>query len=168
MPRRRKYRNNAARQRAYRLRKSKSFYRPAKSYLWGTPSRLFAELDRKFHFDLDVCATPDAAKCARFFTPEMDGLKQQWSGTCFCNPPFRGLSKWVKKAYEESLTGATVVCLLPSRTDTGWFHRYVLRHAKVRFLPGRLKFGDAKTSAPFASLIAVFRPPSKKAPQTDK
>lgn len=128
--------------------------------LWSTPPELFRRLDARFHFDIDVCAVPSNAKCSRFFTPEQDGLKQEWKGTLFMNPPYgRTIGLWVRKAYESSLQGATVVCILPARTDTRWFHKYVAIGAdEVIFLAGRIKFGNATTGAPFPSVIVVFRP----------
>ncbi len=126
---------------------------------WETPGWLFNELDREFGFNLDVCATEENAKCAMYFSPEDDGLSQDWMGlTCFMNPPYgRGIGEWIKKAYEENLKGATVVCLLPARTDTRWFHNYIYGKAEIRFLRGRLKFVGAKNSAPFPSMVTVSR-----------
>lgn len=127
----------------------------SKTDLWGTPQDLFDELDAEFHFDLDVCALPDNAKCKRYYTPEMDGLSQKWGGCCWCNPPYgRQIGKWIKKAAE---SGTTVVMLLPARTDTKWFHDYILGKAEIRFLKGRLKFGGCNNSAPFPSMVVVFR-----------
>lgn len=126
---------------------------------WETPKDFFQKLDDEFRFDLDVCATPENAKCKRYFTKEQDGLKQEWKGTCWMNPPYgRQISLWVKKALDSARGGATVVCLLPSRTDTQWWHSYVIAHAaEVRFIKGRLKFGGSKNSAPFPSVVVVFR-----------
>lgn len=127
---------------------------------WATPPALFAEIERKYgRFDADVCATAGNAKCAKFFSPEQDGLKQPWTGRCWMNPPYgRTISDWVRKAWESSLAGATVVCLLPSRTDTRWWHTWVLPFGEVCFLPGRVKFGGSVNSAPFPSAVVVFRP----------
>ncbi len=123
---------------------------------WSTPDDLFAELNEIFHFDLDACACPQNAKCERYFTKEQDTLKQHWRGTVWMNPPYgRKIAAFMRKAYEESLAGATVVTLVPSRTDTGWWHRYA-RRGQIIFLRGRLKFGDASTSAPFPSAIVIF------------
>ena len=127
----------------------------SKTDLWGTPQDLFDELDAEFHFDLDVCALPENAKCERYYTPEQDGLSQEWTGTCWCNPPYgRQIGKWVRKAAE---SGTTVVMLLPARTDTKWFHDYILGKAEIRFLRGRLKFGGCNNGAPFPSMVVVFR-----------
>lgn len=126
--------------------------------LWSTPQATFDRLNAEFGFTLDVCAQPENAKCQRFFTPEEDGLAQVWNGICWCNPPYgREIGRWIRKAYESSQMGATVVCLVPARTDTKWFHSYVLHHAEIRFIKGRLKFGNAKNSAPFPSAIVIFR-----------
>lgn len=124
---------------------------------WETPQWLFDEYNSKYNFALDVCALPENAKCRRYFTPETDGLKQEWGGYCWMNPPYgRRIAEWVKKAYEESRKGATVVCLLPSRTDTKWWHDYCMK-GEIKFLRGRLKFGNSKNSAPFPSAIVIFR-----------
>jgi phage N-6-adenine-methyltransferase len=126
---------------------------------WETPQFLFQGLDAEFGFELDVCATPDKAKCKRFFSPFEDGLKQDWGGAvCWMNPPYgRAIGLWMEKAFESAKRGATVVCLVPARTDTDWWHRYAQR-GEVRFLRGRLKFGNAINSAPFPSAIVIFKP----------
>ena len=128
--------------------------------LWATPIDFYNELDAEFHFDLDPCATHDNAKCAKYYTKETDGLKQDWGGhTVFCNPPYgRVIGDWVKKAYEESKKpNTTIVMLIPARTDTKYFHDYIYHKAEIRFVRGRLKFGDAKNSAPFPSMVVIFR-----------
>lgn len=125
---------------------------------WETPQELFDKLDDEFWFDIDVCATKENTKCGFYFTKQLDGLSQPWVGTCWMNPPYgREIGKWVKKAYESAMNnGATVVCLLPARTDTSWWHDFVMR-GEIRFLRGRLKFGGCKNSAPFPSAIVIFR-----------
>lgn len=125
---------------------------------WATPQDFFDDLDREFGFTLDVCADDQNAKCGRYFTREQDGLDQDWRGICWMNPPYgRGITeKWMQKAYEASKKGATVVCLVPSRTDTKWFHEYAVK-GEIRFVKGRLKFGGAKHPAPFPSIIVVFK-----------
>ena len=136
---------------------SESLY-SSQTDMWETPQDLFDDLDREFHFDLDVCAIPENAKCKKFYTPEQDGLRQPWDGTCWCNPPYgREIGKWVRRALFESFGGATVVMLLPARTDTKWFHDYIYKRAEIRFLKGRLKFGNSKNSAPFPSMVVIFR-----------
>lgn len=113
----------------------------SKSCEWNTPDCLFDELNSEFRFNLDVCATPENAKCERFFTKEDDGLSQSWDGcNVWCNPPYnKEITKWTKKACE---TKNAVICmLLPARTDTKWFHDYVLGKAsEIRFIKGRLRF----------------------------
>jgi phage N-6-adenine-methyltransferase len=125
--------------------------------LWATPQKLFDALNAQYGFSVDVCATADNAKCPVFFTPEQDRLAQHWSGTCWMNPPYgRDIGKWIQKAHDTAQQGdATVVCLLPSRTDTAWWHEYCLK-GKVTFIRGRLKFGTATNSAPFPSVLVEF------------
>ena len=127
----------------------------SKNEVWETPQDLFDKLNQTYHFDLDVCALPYNAKCKDFFTPEIDGLKQVWDGkVCFCNPPYgRKIGDWIEKA---ATSQALTVMLLPARTDTKWFHNWVLPYAEIHFLYGRLKFGGSKNSAPFPSMIVVF------------
>ena len=132
----------------------------SKEEKWATPQDFFDKLNDEFHFTLDAAASPDNAKCANYFTEEQDGLAQSWEGhTVWCNPPYcRKTGLWVKKAYEEhQRTGCTVVMLLPSRTDTRWFHDYILGKAEIRFIKGRLKFGGNKNSAPFPSIVVIYR-----------
>ena len=126
---------------------------------WPTPQWLFDALNREFGFNLDPCATHNNAKCVRHFTREEDGLAQDWgAATVFMNPPYgREIRHWMRKAFESARAGATVVCLVPARTDTDWWHRYAIRGA-IRFLKGRLKFGGAPHAAPFPSAVVVFRP----------
>lgn len=129
----------------------------SKTDLWETPKVFFDELDKEFHFELDVCALPENAKCKNYFTPEIDGLKQKWCGICWMNPPYgREIGNWMKKAYESSQDGATVVCLVPSRTDTKWWHEYAMK-GEIRFIRGRLKFGNSNNSAPFPSAVVIFK-----------
>lgn len=134
----------------------------SKTDLWATPQEFFDELDREFHFNLDVCALPENAKCERYYTPEQDGLSQTWKGVIWCNPPYgREIGSWVRRAYLASAVGAaTVVMLLPARTDTRWFHEYIYgrSNTEIRFIRGRLHFGGAKNAAPFPSMVVVFRP----------
>ena len=127
---------------------------------WSTPQDLFDKLHKKYNFNLDVCALPSNAKCPAFFDPDTDGLAQSWAPlTCWMNPPYgRTIGKWMEKAYNESISGATVVCLVPARTDTAWWHDYAIK-GEIEFLRGRLKFGGSKNSAPFPSAIVVFKPP---------
>lgn len=133
---------------------------------WSTPKALFRMLDDEFAFTLDPCASPDNAKCDRYFTELDDGLAQPWDGVVFMNPPYgRTIGDWVRKAHDEAQRGATVVCLIPARTDTAYWHDYVMRADEVRFLRGRLHFdGDHERTAhnaPFPSAVVVFRPPAR-------
>lgn len=131
----------------------------SKTDLWATPQAFFDRYHERYNFELDVCANDENAKCARYFTKEQDGLAQHWSGMCWMNPPYgRDIKHWVKKAYEAAnVNGATVVCLLPARTDTAWWHDYCVK-GQIEFIRGRLKFGDATNSAPFPSAVVVFAP----------
>jgi phage N-6-adenine-methyltransferase len=113
---------------------------------WSTPQAFFDKLNRRYHFTLDPCATPENAKCPIFFTREQDGLKQDW-GThrAFCNPPYgRTIGAWARKCFEASQRGALVVLFVPARTDTRWFHDWVHGKADVKFVRGRLRFGRLK------------------------
>lgn len=127
--------------------------------MWATPQDFFDKLHAHFRFETDVCAIPSNAKCANFYTPEDDGLRQEWKGVCWMNPPYgRAIGSWVEKAYRDAKkNGATVVCLLPARVDTRWWHDYCAK-GEVYFVKGRLKFGDSRDSAPFPSAVVVFRP----------
>ena len=120
---------------------------------WETPQDLFDTLNKEFHFTLDVCANNGNAKCKNYYSEA--SLLKRWEGICWMNPPYgREIGRWIKKAYE---SGTTVVCLLPSRTDTAWWHDYCLK-GEIRFIKGRLKFVGSKNSAPFPSAIVIFRP----------
>lgn len=129
---------------------------------WPTPVDFFAALDREFHFTLDPCASATNAKCRRFFTRTDDGLTLPWAhNRVFCNPPYgRTMRQWAEKCFRSAQNGALVVLLAHARTDTRWFHDWVYGKAELRFVRGRLKFGDGKQSAPFPSLVAVYRPHS--------
>ena len=129
----------------------------SKSDIWATPQDFFNNLNAEFNFTLDPCALPDNAKCSKFYTPEQNGLKQDWSNeTVFCNPPYSDIKNWVEKAYNEAKRGAKVVMLIPARTDTRYFHEFIYGQHEIRFVRGRLKFGDQKNSAPFPSMVVVF------------
>jgi phage N-6-adenine-methyltransferase len=127
---------------------------------WGTPQALFDELNAEFGFTLDAAASHDNHKCADYFTIEENALERDWNGVVWLNPPYgRVLNEWMRKAYQESLRGSTVVCLVPSRTDTAWWHDYAMK-GEVRFICGRVKYVRAdgfSDSAPFGSAIVVFR-----------
>lgn len=148
---------------------------------WETPQDLFDALNRRFGFEVDVAAEAHNAKCARFFSPEVDGLSQRWEGVCWMNSPYgRDLPRWVEKARRSALEGATVVCLVPVRPDTRWWQDLVTEplgglvatgwdHASSRltlvgsrgtteitFVRGRLKFAGARHGAPFPSAIIAY------------
>lgn len=135
----------------------------SKRHDWETPRTFFEELDREFHFTLDPCCTPETAKCKKYYTPKENGLLQDWDGeTVFCNPPYgRELPRWIEKCYFESRKpNTTVVMLIPARTDTIAFHKYIYNKAEIRFIKGRIKFSvDGKTGdpAPFPSMVVIFR-----------
>lgn len=134
--------------------------------VWATPDDLFAELHAEFGFTLDVCALPSNAKCECYFTPEQDGLSQEWTGVCWMNPPYgRHIGEWIGKALNSSQSGATVVCLIPARTDTRWWHDLVTKASEVRFIKGRIHFGNAATPAPFPSAVVIFRPREERRTQ---
>ena len=131
----------------------------SKTDLWSTPNDFFDKLNDEFHFTLDPCSTHENAKCYKHFTEEENGLLQDWGNeVVFCNPPYgRQIKYWVKKAYEESQKDNTnIVMLIPARTDTIYFHEYIYHKAEIRFIKGRLKFGNAKNSAPFPSMVVIF------------
>lgn len=160
MPRRRLYRSNAERQSAYRqrLRKRLPVYLRHQSDEWETPPDLFRELDQEFGFKVDLAALPHNTKCPQFYSPADDSLKQNWEGVCWLNPPYGvQLLHWMRKAHESAQRGATVVCLVPARTDSRWWHDYALPHGEIRYIKRRLKFNGAATSAPFASVVVIFR-----------
>lgn len=134
----------------------------SKTDLWSTPQWKFDELNEEFHFTLDPCATDENHKCDKYFTKEQDGLSQDWGqDTVYINPPYgREIGKWVEKASEtHKAYNNTLVMLLPARTDTKWFHKYIYKkeNVSIDFLEGRLKFGDSKNSAPFPSMVVIFR-----------
>ena len=133
----------------------------SKTDQWSTPQSFFDTLNEEFSFTLDPCADEFNHKCKRYFTKKEDGLVQDWGGEIvFCNPPYgREIGKWVEKCFLEVHQGncSCAVMLIPSRTDTKWFHKYINNKAEVRFIQGRLKFGDSQNSAPFPSMIVVFR-----------
>lgn len=145
-----------------------NFYTPGGAALssnseeWETPRALFEELNKEFNFTLDAASSDLNAKVERHYTKEDDGLSKDWSGeTVFLNPPYgRNIKAWIKKAYEES-KNATIVLLIPARTDTSYFHDYILDKAEIRFIRGRLRFemgGVVRDPAPFPSMIVIYKP----------
>ena len=133
----------------------------SKTDLWSTPQDLFDELDKEFHFTLDPCADENNHKCKKYYTKEQDGLSKCWRGEIvFCNPPYgREIGSWVKKCWLHAKVGeGLAIMLIPARTDTKWFHDYIYNkpNVEIRFIKGRLKFGNSKNSAPFPSMVVVF------------
>ena len=116
---------------------------------WSTPKDVYEALDDEFNFDFDPCPLNDK--------PEFDGLAIDWGKCSFVNPPYSDLAKWCRKAYEQWQKGKTVVMLIPSRTCTKYWHEYVMKATEIRFIKGRLKFGEAKNPAPFPSAIIIFK-----------
>lgn len=114
--------------------------------LWRTPKAIYDELNFRFEFDFDPCPTD----------PHFDGLSVEWEKSNFCNPPYRNIAKWIKKGWEEFQKGKTVVFLIPSRTDTKWWHEYCMKADSIRFIKGRIRFEGAKENAPFPSAIVIF------------
>jgi phage N-6-adenine-methyltransferase len=134
--------------------------------LWSTPQDFFDRLNREFHFTLDPCTDGTNAKCPHYFTEADDGLAQTWAPhVVFMNPPYSQIAAWIRKAYEEAQAGATVVALIPSRTDTRYWHDYVMKADEIRFVKGRLKFGEGRNSAPFPSAVVVFRKTDRPTPK---
>ena len=115
----------------------------SKSDEWSTPQDVFDNLDAEFHFNLDPCCTHENRKCENHYTKEDNGLKHSWGGySVFCNPPYSNIAEWVEKCYREGTKdNTTVVLLIPSRTDTKYFHNFIYNRAEIRFVKGRLKFG---------------------------
>lgn len=118
---------------------------------WRTPTTLYTSLDEEFGFTYDPCPMLEPGEL------RTDGLLSDWGEVTFCNPPYSEIKHWVRKAYEQWQRGCTVVLLIPSRTDTTWWHDYVMKATEIRFIRGRLKFGDHTVNAPFPSCIIVFR-----------
>ncbi len=115
---------------------------------WKTPAAVYELLDDEFHFDFDPAPVD----------PQFDGLSVEWGNCNFVNPPYgRMIGKWIEKGFREWEKGKTVVFLIPSRTDTKWWHDYIMKANEIRFIRGRLKFQGVTKSAPFPSAIAVFR-----------
>lgn len=114
---------------------------------WTTPKDVYNALDAEFHFDFDPCHNGQL----------WDGLSVEWGKSNFVNPPYRAIGKWISKGFDEWRQGKTCVFLIPSRTDTRWFHDYAMKASEIRFIKGRLKFGGSKNAAPFPSCIVVFR-----------
>ena len=138
------------------------WYQSSESDDWWTPQWLFNRLDREFNFELDVCASSDNATCQNYYSRQDDALQQEWTGVCWMNPPYgrtgdQSIYDWMAKAHQSAQQGATVVCLVPARTDTEWWWHHCLE-AEIRFLKGRLQFENSDSNAPFPSAVIIFRP----------
>ena len=136
---------------------------------WETPQDFFNELDKEFHFDIDVCAVESDTKIKNFFSPVVNGLSVPWVGKCWMNPPYdRSISRWVEKAYKEAQKGGLIVCLLPGRSsDTKWFHDYVMKASEIRFVKGRIQFLHNKMlgqGSNISNILVIFRPYCKGPP----
>lgn len=129
----------------------------SKTNEWSTPQDFFDKVNDEFHFTIDVAATHENAKCTKYFNESDNALTKSWDNEIvWCNPPYgRTLGEWVKKA--SMATGGVVVMLIPARTDTKYFHEYIYGKAEIRFIKGRLKFGDSKNSAPFPSMLVIYK-----------
>lgn len=129
---------------------ARSVHFMSQSNEWRTPEGTYRDLDAEFGFTYDPCPLSGDQLIS-------DGLLADWGAVTFCNPPYSKIADWVRKAYMEWQKGRTVVLLIPSRTDTAWWHDYVMKATEIRFIRGRLRFGEATTSAPFPSCVVVFR-----------
>lgn len=137
------------------------YTRSLTSDLWDTPAHVFTKYGKPHNLNLDVCATSDHTMCARFFSPCENGLTQEWNGRVWMNPPFSNVKAWVAKAYRSRNVCECIICLLPARTDTVWFHSFVYRKASLQFIKGRISFthfSGTSGRASFASMIASYRP----------
>lgn len=125
---------------------------------WETPRDFFDALDAEFAFTLDPCSTDENAKCAKHYTKADNGLTQDWTGErVWCNPPYgREMPLWIEKCYKHGIQGGVAVMLIPARTDTRAFHEYIWHKAEIRFIKGRLKFGNSRNAAPFPSMVVIF------------
>lgn len=129
---------------------------------WETPQDFFNELNKEFKFTLDPCASKENAKCERYFTEKENGLIQNWKDErCFVNPPYGSeIKNWVEKCYNERNNTKLIVMLVPARTDTIYFHKYIYNKAEIRFIKGRLKFvrkQEGSGSAPFPSMLVIYK-----------
>jgi site-specific DNA-methyltransferase (adenine-specific) len=133
---------------------SKALYSSA-SDDWATPQALFDVLNKQFKFEADMAATKENAKCKEFYSDSLD-ITWDMTGWLWCNPPYSKIKEFSLKAHDESMNGAKIVMLIPARTDTKYWHDYMSSASEIRFLKGRLKFGDSKNSAPFPSAVVIF------------
>jgi site-specific DNA-methyltransferase (adenine-specific) len=136
---------------------------------WETPVEFFAKVDAEFHFTLDACALSHNAKCVDYIDPSQDALSRRWLGTVWMNPPYgKTIGAWLRKAMDEASRGATVVALVPTRTNPPWWHDYALKAHEIRFIKSKLAFNLPKAEGddlkrflgvPFTGhALLVFRP----------
>jgi site-specific DNA-methyltransferase (adenine-specific) len=133
---------------------------------WTTPDDLFEPYQKEFKFTLDAAADKKNARAKKFFTQRDDALTQSWGNhRVWLNPPYGArtgtLQQWVRKAHQESTSGATVVMLVPARTNTNWFHDICLAHGEIRFIRGRPKFSGMPHGLPQPLCVVIFRPEAK-------
>lgn len=135
---------------------------------WETPQDFFDELDREFHFTLDVCALDHNTKCKQYFSPKEDGLVQKWNGVCWLNPPFdTSMGKWIEKAYLEAQKGITTVCLIHGNYhDNEWWHTYIMKANEIRYIRGRLIFTSNGKKTSMRTLLVIFKPYCQGPPAT--
>jgi len=126
---------------------------------YGTPIKLFRELDAKYHFTLDPCASDLNHKCEKYYTKEQDGLIKSWKDErVFCNPPYSDIKRWVQKCYAERNNAQIIVMLIYARTGTNYFHEYIYHTAELVFLKGRITFEGSNDRAPMPSMLVIYRP----------
>ncbi len=133
----------------------------SKDMTWATPQDWFKYLNLEFKFTLDPCCYPETAKCKKFYTPDDDGLSKSWENErVYMNPPYGSqINQWMEKAYHEAKNnGALVVCFVPARVDTQWWHNFAAKATDIRFPIGRVKFEGATSPAPFPIAVVIFRP----------
>ena len=137
----------------------------SKTVEWETPQWFFDSLNEEFRFTLDAAANHTNRKCEKYLTEDQNGLDADWHGTVWLNPPYgREIGKWVDKAMLEAEKGATVVCLIPAKTETRWWAKFwdyekhrPVEGCEVRFIFKRLQFGNSGINAPFPCAVVIFR-----------
>lgn len=128
----------------------------SKNQEYATPENLFKILDDEFNFTLDVCANEKNKKVFNYYSENDNALNKNWVGICWMNPPYKDMKKWIIKAYNESvINNSVIVCLIPARTNTSWWHDYCMK-GEIRFIKGRPKFEGCKHGLPQPLAIVVF------------
>jgi site-specific DNA-methyltransferase (adenine-specific) len=130
---------------------------------WATPKNFFDLLDHRFHFTLDPCASDTNHKCNKYYTVKDNGLAISWQGeTAFVNPPFSESTKWIEKSWRESTKPKTeVIMIIPARTDTIYWHKYIMPFAyQIWFCKGRVNFEldgqKPKNGSTFPLAVVIF------------